>query len=126
MWFFYFKKLYFDLFLNLTPDQRIFKNNPQHEAFKTLSGIEGLAIIQGYGGSGKSYVLEAIKKAYEVKRHYRKRVAPIMPQRTYLKIGVLMQKMSLGFFTQSNMATEILNRKKSGSLMKQASWEINP
>lgn len=179
MWFFYFKKLYFDLFLNLTPDQRIFKNNrrnelrfdsnflvgvdlkrrlkhhlsimvgpvcdvfnfdfnsvklkadftsplkgrhpgykdtgkfttlkvieeekqvirrcdkvneathtkiqsecaaakllnnPQHEAFKTLSSIEGLAILQGYGGSGKSYVLEALKKAYEAKRHYRKRV----------------------------------------------------
>jgi len=42
-------------------------NNSQHEAFKKLSKREGLAILEGYAGTGKSYVLSALKDAYEGK-----------------------------------------------------------
>jgi Ti-type conjugative transfer relaxase TraA len=44
-----------------------FLNNPQHEAFKKLSTRESLAILEGYAGTGKSYVLTALKEAYEAK-----------------------------------------------------------
>ncbi|MGE0198256.1 MAG: AAA family ATPase [Pseudobdellovibrionaceae bacterium] len=39
----------------------------QLQAFKTLSGREGLYVLEGYAGTGKSYVLEALKQAYQAK-----------------------------------------------------------
>ncbi|WP_316357412.1 AAA family ATPase [Candidatus Neptunichlamydia sp. REUL1] len=39
----------------------------QLQAFKTLSGREGLYVLEGYAGTGKSHVLEALKKSYEAK-----------------------------------------------------------
>ena len=42
-------------------------NGEQYRAFQTLSGRSGMAILEGYAGTGKSYVLEALKDAYEAK-----------------------------------------------------------
>jgi Ti-type conjugative transfer relaxase TraA len=42
-------------------------NGEQYQAFRTLSGRSGIAVLEGYAGTGKSYVLAALKDAYEAK-----------------------------------------------------------
>lgn len=44
---------------NLSPEQL--------QAFRELSGREGLYVLEGYAGTGKSYVLEALKESYEAR-----------------------------------------------------------
>ena len=39
----------------------------QLQAFKELSGRKGLYVLEGYAGTGKSYVLEALKESCEAK-----------------------------------------------------------
>jgi len=39
----------------------------QLQAFRELSGREGLYVLEGYAGTGKSYVLQALKESYEAK-----------------------------------------------------------
>lgn len=39
----------------------------QLQAFRELSGREGLHVLEGYAGTGKSYVLRALKDSYEAK-----------------------------------------------------------
>ena len=40
-------------------------NKEQMQAFRSLSGRSGIGILEGYAGSGKSHVLEALKDVYE-------------------------------------------------------------
>ncbi len=42
-------------------------NIEQQQAYTKLAGREGLSILQGYAGTGKSHVLAALKDAYEAK-----------------------------------------------------------
>ena len=42
-------------------------NCEQQDAFKMLAGRQGLYVLEGYAGTGKSYVLAALKDAYEAK-----------------------------------------------------------
>lgn len=42
-------------------------NSEQLQAFRSLSDRSGIGILEGYAGTGKSHVLEALKAAYEEK-----------------------------------------------------------
>ena len=42
-------------------------NNEQYRAYLSLAGRSGIGVLEGYAGTGKSHVLEALKKAYEAK-----------------------------------------------------------